>query len=181
MICRIKIENNSNQILEYLEILGYTWQTGDKPTEWSPSVYHNCFSVYSEDRTIGYSIEDATMSFEEFKRQNPIKKEHIRSGMVVEYRNGQRRLVVDFMGELMLISNEGCHTLATYKEDLTYLPYGLCIDKVLFVKFGHLAYMLSKNNPCVQIWERPNPVIEVTLDEIAEKFGIDIKQLKIKK
>ena len=176
----IKIENNSLQIRQYLEILGYKWNTGDNPTEFCPMVKHNCF-VLHDGKTMFHTEKLEGISFEEFKKHNPIKKEHLRSGMVVEYVNGERRLVVDLIGELMLISNEGSYPLSSYREDLTCLIYELTINKVFIVSRGHLAYMLSERNTRVKIWERPNPVTEVTLQEIAEKFNIDVKQLKIKK
>lgn len=175
----IKIENNLKEILQYLEVLNYTWNSGDKPTEFKPSCPCNCLVV--QNNHIAHDIVEGGMSFEEFKRQNPIKKEHLRSGMVVEYANGERRLVTDFMGELILISNEGVYSLYAYREDLTCYFHELVINKVFIVSPGALMDMLSEKNPCVQIWERPNPVTELTLDEIAEKFGIDVKQLKIKK
>lgn len=179
MTYKIKIENNSRQILRYLEILGYKWQSGDKPTEFYPIMPHNCF--VADDMVISYSVEDVTISFEEFKKHNPIQKEHLRSGMVVEFKNRQRCLVIDFMGELLLISNEGCcYALSGHKEDLTCLFDALSINKVFIVSAAHLACMLSKNNSDGQIWERPKEV-ELTMDEIAKKFNIDVKQLKIKK
>ena len=77
---------------------------------------------------IAHSIEDETISFLEFKGYNPIRKEDLRSGMVVEYTSGERRLVVDIMGELVLISNYGFQPLSEYNEDLTL--GGCTIDKI---------------------------------------------------
>lgn len=178
MIYQIKINNNSKQILRYLEILGYTWQSGDKPTEWFPSVPHNCFTLYSEHMMIGHSMEDVTMSFEEFKRQNPIQQKHLRSGMVVEYANGERRLVADIMGELVLISYGGYQPLSDYNEDLIIddCP-NTTINKVGISEPYCLNVMLKG---ATIVWERPKEV-ELTMEEIAEKFGIDVKQLRIKK
>lgn len=175
----IKIENNLKEILQYLEILNYKWNTGDKPTEYIPSCSFDCLVV--RNNHITYDFKSEGISFEEFKKHNPIQKKHLRSGMVIEYVNGERRLVVDLMGDFMLISNEGSYPLSSYREDLTCLFYELTINKVFIVSRGHLAYMLSERNTRVKIWERPNPVTEVTLQEVAEKFNIDIKQLKIKK
>ena len=178
MIYQIKRNNNSKQILRYLEILGYTWQSGDKPTEWSPSVHHNCFTVWSEHMIIGHSMEDVTMSFEEFKRQNPIQQKHLRSGMIVEYANGKRRLVTDIMGRLVLISEDGFQPLSEYNEDLTiYDCPNTTINKVGISEPYCLDVMLKG---ATIIWERPKE-IELTMDEIAEKFGISVEQLKIKK
>jgi hypothetical protein len=178
MIYQIKIENNSKQILRYLEILGYTWQSGDKPTEWSPSVYHNCFTVWSEHMMIGHSMEDVTMSFEEFKRQNPIQQKHLRSGMIVEYVSGERRLVTDLMGRLVLISEDGFQPLSDYNEDLIIdaCPY-TTINKVGVSEPYCLEVMLTR---ATIIWERPKEV-ELTMEEIAEKFNISVEQLRIKK
>lgn len=175
----IKIENNLKEILQYLEVLNYVWNSGQKPTEYKP---HCEFSrLVVRNNHITYDFELGGISFEEFKKHNPIQKKHLRSGMVVEYMSGQRRLVADLMGELFLISNEGSSDLSNHREDLTCLFYELTINKVFIVARGHLTYMLSENNPCVQIWERPNPVTEVTMEEIAKKFNIDVRQLKIKK
>lgn len=178
MIYQIKIENNSKQILRYLEILGYTWQSGDKPTEWSPSVHYNCFTVWSEHRMIGHSMEDATMSFKEFRRQNPIQKKHLCSGMIVEYADGERKLITDIRGELILISEDGFQPLSEYNEDLTIkdLP-DITINKIGLSCPSSLKGMFFN---ATIIWERPKEV-ELTMDEIAEKFNISVEQLRIKK
>ena len=31
------------------------------------------------------------------------------------------------------------------------------------------------------VWEKPNPILEVTMEQIAEKFEVEVKNLKIKK
>lgn len=178
MIYQIKIENNSKQILRYLEILGYTWQSGDKPTEWSPNVCHNCFTVRSEYKMIGHSMEDATMSFEEFKRQNPIQQKHLRSGMVVEYANGERRLVTDIMGKLILISEDGFQPLSEYNEDLTIGDYSNTVINKVGISEPYCLEVMLKGATIV--WERPKEV-ELTMQEIADKFGIPVELLKIKK
>jgi hypothetical protein len=45
-------------------------------------------------------------------------------------------------------------------------------------------YVLNKNRQLTRAWtirkEQPKPV-ELTLDQIAEKFGVNVNQLKIKK
>lgn len=178
MIYQIKIENNSKQILRYLEILGYKWQSGDKPTEFYPIMLHNCFVVCKSDMVISYSVEDVTISFEEFKRQNPIQKKHLRSGMIVEYSNGERKLITDIRGELILISEDGFQPLSEYNENLTInnCP-DITINKIGLSCPSSLKGMFFN---ATIIWERSKEV-ELTMDEIAEKFGIDVKQLKIKK
>lgn len=176
MIYKIKVENNSRQILRYLEILGYKWNSGDRPTEFYPIMPHNCF--VADDMVISYGVEDVTISFEEFKRQNPIQKKHLRSGMIVEYINGERRLVTDIMGELILISEDGFQPLSEYNEDLTINDHpNVTINKIGLACPSSLKGMFFRDTI---VWERPKEV-ELTMDEIAKKFNIDVKQLKITK
>ena len=172
----IRIENNLKEILQYLEVLNYTWNSGDKPTEYRPPCSCNCIVI--ENNHIAHDIRSEGMSFEEFKRQNPIKKEHIRPGMVIEYANGKRRLVTEINEELILVSNGNFLSLEEFNEDLTVDNESLVINKVGFpLSAASLYTMLVYTN---FIWERPNPVTEITMEDIAEKFDIDVSQLRIK-
>ena len=172
----IKIENNLKEILQYLEVLNYTWNSGEKPTKYRPPC--SCTCIVVQNNRISHDIGSEGMSFEEFKKQNPIQKKHLRSGMVVEYANGKRRFVTEINGELILISNGNFIPLEEFNEDLTIDDESFVINKVGFpLSAASLYTILVYAN---FVWERPNPVTEVTLDEIAEKFGIPVEQLRIK-
>lgn len=176
MIYKIKIENNLPKILLYLEILGYKWCSEKKPTRYAPLA--TCGHIRTYNNYIEYISSKEGMSFEEFKIQNPIQKKHLRSGMVVEYANGDRRLVTEIEGILFLISEDGFQPLEDYNEDLTIDNEDININKIGFLKLkSNLRNMLRNVD---FIWERPNPVVEVTFEEIAKKFGISVEQLRIK-
>lgn len=49
-----------------------------------------------------------------------MRKSDLRSGMVIELRNGLRYLLVDFNGKLNGIRDEGWHFIYGYREDMTY-------------------------------------------------------------
>lgn len=109
-----------------------------------------------------------------------MKKSDLKPGMVVEYANGVRRLVIEFNDELVLLGNNNWGDLKGYSEDLECpVNEDFTIDKVYkpWCMLG-LNSMLEDTHPC--IWYRSKSV-ELTIEEIAEKFGINVEQLKIKK
>ena len=109
-----------------------------------------------------------------------MKKSDLKPGMVVEYANGERRLVIEFNEELYLLNNDSCDYLTNYTADLEcFYNKDFTIDKVCkpWDMRGLDSILTSKYS---YIWERPKSV-ELTMEDIAEKFGIKVTQLKIKK
>lgn len=108
-----------------------------------------------------------------------MKKSDLKPGMVVEYANSEKRLVVTINAELYLISRASFADVKSFNEDLT------CNSdpKINIVKVyqpreaASLSTLLQCNN-C--IWVRPKETV-LTMQEIADKFGIPVEQLKIKK
>lgn len=176
---RIRIENNLNDILFYLEILGYKWLSGNKPIN-PTTTLSNDKAIYIEDKTFTVDLTHTdSISFDEFKQKYPITKSHLRSGMVLEYRNNEKRLVTDIFGDLVWVGlNQYRPDPRHYTENLLnrvdnnndivkiYRSYPNSFDSIIHT--GNL------------IWERKE-FVELTMDEIAEKFGIPVSQLKIKK
>lgn len=112
-------------------------------------------------------------------------KSDLKTGMVVEYRNGSRRLVLrDYQGtgEDLLIGDRWS-SFNFYNEDLTYSSGDKDYDimKVyVAINYCDTLYLLdSKCCKCRVVWERKE-IKEVTLEQIAEKFGVDVKRLRIK-
>lgn len=105
-------------------------------------------------------------------------KKDLKPGMVIEYKNGERRLVVEINGELSLISNGMFAELNNFNNDLTYdrNPH-INIVAVYKTKPSSLSTMLETTD---LIWKRPEEVT-LTMQEIADKFGIPVEQLKIVK
>ena len=106
-----------------------------------------------------------------------MKKSDLKPGMVIEYANSEKRLVVTINAELYLISRASFANIKSFNEDLTYD----CDPKLNIVKVyqpkeaASLSTLLQCDN-C--IWVRQTVL---TMQEIADKFGIPVEQLRIKK
>lgn len=112
-----------------------------------------------------------------FSELTQMKKSDLKPGMVVEYVDGDKRLVTAIKDSLFLMSECAFASLESFNEDLTCDYSGMDIVKVYQPKEAASLNTLLECNKC--IWERPKEVV-VTMSEIAEKFGIPVEQLKIK-
>lgn len=113
-----------------------------------------------------------------YKRNNMKKftKADLKSGMVVETARKKKALVVNNM----IIYNTSFDNLENYKEDLTnrIIPE-LDIIKV-YEQSDFWGRGLSNGIEHGELlWER-GELVEVTMQEIADKFGVPIEQLRIK-
>lgn len=115
-----------------------------------------------------------------YKRKDIMEKEFdvnkLEVGMIVEYKSGERRLVLsDLEGNLFLSG------ICNFKRTLFEFTGELEIYKVYKIKGKtYLENLLTNPNMLELIWEKPIEV-ELTMQEIADKFGIPVEQLKIKK
>lgn len=115
-----------------------------------------------------------------YKRKDIMEKEFninkLEVGMIVEYKSGDRRLILpDSKGNLFL-SRLNYFKPSTIKSADKYEIY-----KVYKIKYQtDLNSLLKCSNNLELIWEKPKEV-ELTIQEIADKFGISVEQLKIKK
>ena len=103
-------------------------------------------------------------------------KADLKNRMVVEYRNGYRRMVVD--DRLMGVSGDSC--LNNFNEDLTMKGQGPSRRDFDIIRVYNLIDTLdeiSRVNSCNKIWER-SEVKEVTMAEVEEKFGCKVKIVK---
>lgn len=93
-------------------------------------------------------------------------KADLRDGMVVKYRNGDKRMVIN---EAM-IGVEGYSDKFHFREDLTHRVFeDLDIVGVYETKkYGSFAETLSDNN-LILIWERKEPK-EMTVEEMKQKL-----------
>jgi hypothetical protein len=100
-------------------------------------------------------------------------KANLKDGMVVEYSNGERRMV---LGE-KLVSDFGCAFLEGLTDTLEHIQYDdMTIDKV----YKSMSLTLDnyfKDYNLTLIWERPKeePVKEMTVAEIEKELGYKVK------
>lgn len=108
-----------------------------------------------------------------------MRKSDLKLGMVVEYANGDRRLIAVINDELYLIGRHMFAIVKSFNDDLTYdRDTKINIVKVYQPREAVSFSSLLDCKNC--IWERPKEIV-LTMQEIADKFGIPVEQLKIKK
>lgn len=106
-----------------------------------------------------------------------MKKSNLKPGMVVEYADGKKRLVTTVNGKLFLMGVDMFSELDNFDENLISKTRGLNIMRVFQPKEPRSLTSLLGCDNC--IWERQETVL--TMQEIADKFGIPVEQLRIKK
>ena len=114
-----------------------------------------------------------------------MKKQDIQLGMVVEYHCGKKALVISVNNEVLFSDTFGYMRLKDYNDDLLVIDRHddsgkWDIDKVFKVTLGCSIDTMLNGSFLKLLWERQKEV-ELTMDEIAEKFDIPVKNLKIKK
>lgn len=108
-----------------------------------------------------------------------MKKSDLKPGMVVEYASGEKRLVVTINAKLYLISRASFADVKSFNDDLTCSGNsGINIVKIYLPREAASLSALFECKNC--IWERPKETV-LTMQEIADKFGIPVEQIRIKK
>ena len=187
IIVDIRNAQNLQPFVDRLVKSGYKWGSGGivglEDFKEKECVYIDTFkkeltySSYSFAQYTGARIDLCKIiTLNEYMKN--FSKEDLKPGMVVEYKNGEKRLVVEINGELSLISNGMFAELNNFNKDLTYdRNPNINIVAVYKTKPNSLYTMLETTD---LIWKRPEEVT-LTMQEIADKFGIPVEQLKIVK
>lgn len=100
-------------------------------------------------------------------------KSDLKDGMVVEYCNGQRRVVLNNR----VMASDISRSLDNHNEDLIdKYNDDYTIDKV-YHSSAHTLNEYFKDNCLTLIWERPKeePVKEMTVEEIEKELGYKVK------
>lgn len=122
-------------------------------------------------------------------------KAELKTGMIVRYRCGALRVVMcndtKYYNEAYLVGADGWTELRNFNEDLTFSKtvYTHVNDIVAVYEVPNRSYMnifcgeYKLDDSFVMdyghlIWEREEPIVEMTIKEIEEKLGI--KNLRIK-
>lgn len=149
--------NNNGEIIN-TSILGMAW--------------------HEEKHTMWYQLETGVTRFVEniwkTMKQKELK-DYLKPGYVVEYDDGSRFVITqDVHG-----NNFGLQLGAAIRwADFSHLDG---IVKVYQInKPGALHKTFTYDTHLTLVWEKPKEV-ELTMQQIADKFGIDVDQLKIKK
>lgn len=107
-------------------------------------------------------------------------KSDLKSGMVVRTRDNHLWLVVDDL----LIADTGYMNLSSYTENLSHrIPQYDIMQAYRKAPCWGIGFKSGLSNTAIKenlIWERKEPK-EYTMQEIADKLGIPVEELRIKK
>lgn len=176
-------DSQLDMLVDYLIANHYKWCTSILNKE---SITRGEVLYMDDYKLLSYSGLDALKYHEKnnckvvvFNELIQMKKSDLKPGMVIEYANCEKRLVVTINAELYLISRASFMNIKSYNEDLICnSDPKLNIVKVYQPKEAASLSTLLQCDNC--IWARPKEIV-LTMQEIADKFGIPVEQLKIKK
>ena len=100
-------------------------------------------------------------------------QDDIKSGMKIQYRDGDYRLVTEFNGELFLSGYTGQSPLSDY-ENLSNFAKILDIVKVI-KPTNSFHQMFSRLDEGEVVWEEKQEIPEYTVEELQDKLGIKFK------
>ena len=176
-------------LVNYLIANHYKWRYSDVDKE---SITRSDVLYMGDDNYLSYSslvtfkqcLED-DYELVVFNDLIQMKKLDLKPGMVVEYHCGKKALVISVNDEVLFSDTFGYMRLKDYNDDLLVIDRHddsgkWDIDKVFKVTMGCSIDAMLRGAFLKLLWERRQEV-ELTMDEIAEKFGIPVKNLKIKK
>lgn len=110
-------------------------------------------------------------------------KSDLKTGMVVEYKNGTRRLVLEINESIFLSGDmytKPCDFITLYNDNLEQIEdRDKTINKVFEIKRPCVISEIFNSDNLHLIWERKK-ILEVTMDEVAEKFGVEKGCIRIK-
>ena len=170
-------------LVDYLIANHYKWRYSDVDKE---SITRSDILYMRDDNSLSYSSLE---TFEQcFKNDYELvvineliqmRKSDLKPGMVVEYANSEKRLVVAINAELYLISRSSFMDVKSFNDDLTCTSNpNINIVKIYLPREAAGLSVLFECKNC--IWERPKETV-LTMQEIADKFGIPVEQIRIKK
>lgn len=186
-VMHCKTEEEAKTFCEYLDSIGKRWcYTNERypaNTKWNMTRDRTCYN-FNDDmycdidwyREHKYTI----LEFSDFLWSNEFTKDDLKDGMVVEYRSGDRCLVV----RDHLLSKEYCINMSDLGDDLKDI-YGYQEDDIVKVYDADYTYVdefeeVFDTDNLTLIWEREEEKKEpdhkeMTVEEIEEKLGYKIK------
>ena len=182
-VMHCKTEEEAREFCDYLHSVGEKWTTGDSYKN------HNNWKIYKEDTCYSFNkgsfadieyftrFEYTILEWSDFKA-NEFTKADLQNGMIVEYANGWKRMVLN--GNLLGIK-DGHASLTDFLDDLK-CKWGqdLNINKVYICNTDALTGLpdvFDKHNLTL-IWERKPEPVEMTIEEICKALGKEIKIVK---
>ena len=180
------------ETLSILDSIGYKWYDGSSLLQSSLCKWYEsstCYYIYKNKRItciLKFYLESSNIlkakDFINLYKNNNMQKSNLKSGMSVKLRNGQIGLIVDVFGKKIIQYENNWCDLEEYNQDLKVTATNYNEWDIMEVySIPNYECVVRKNlcKPKHLIWRRKE-LIELTMQEIADKFGIPINSLRIK-
>ena len=180
------------ETLTILDSMGYKWSDGSSLLvsslwEWYES--STCYYICENKIVVcipKFDIEPSNIltaeDFINLYKNNNMQKSNIKSGMSVKLRGGEMGLIVDVFGKRIIqFENNWANFDENYNQDLKAVNADIRWDIMEVYRIFDYDCVIRKNlcKPENLIWKREE-VTELTMQEIADKFGVSINSLRIK-
>lgn len=166
----------------------YPYKVGDKVLylngrkEWVEGIIdkmiwndNNGTLTYYVNNIDGTSAGQATTMFLKPMKQKELK-DYLKPGYVVEYEDGVRCVLTqDVHGNVFGVEIHNDQHWTPLKN----LSHIVAVYQI--TSPSNLHYQVLFESSTKKVWEKPKEEVELTMQQIADKFGIDVNQLKIKK
>lgn len=147
------------------------------------SISHNLHNSRELVTDVEEFLERAAQlkGFKYKKEMKEFKKSDLKPGMVVEYDDGRRRIVLKDSNDNLFLASDNCIcSLISFNNNLINERHSdLTINKIYEIDSICNIDCILEGEYLKLIWERPQTV-ELTLQEIAEKFNVPVETIRIK-
>ena len=168
---------------------GITWSCGDVHKIYYDRYCENtCYRIYTDGYLVYsgityYTNEDIdVIPYEAFKRELGFTINDLKAGMIVEFRNHYKYLVLETLDGRKFLTDDGNYIyLDSFNDDLTYKYYNPSYD--IMVVYGlndvcSIDDIMDSDSYFEPIWKR-HETKEMTLDEVnqilLDKVGYKVK------
>jgi len=190
-VMRCKTEEEAKEFCEVMHEAGRNWYSETsylKYTNWGVCKGETVY--YFNEGMCGHihGVQDYTiLEWSDFRKEKEMTKSELKTGMVVECRIGDKCMVLlDTPKGDILLQEDVWLCMGNYKDDMRNTIDGDFDIIAVYEPQRYVCEMLRRNwNDQKCIWRRSEvkevkEVKEVTLSEIAEKFGVDVEDIRIK-
>lgn len=142
--------------------------------------FSTCVSFHSVDKLNELWIS----KFELVEEEKMFTKDDLKSGYIVDTRNRGLFMVLETANGLKSFFRDFCefghHETDQYNDDLTAIGNDAWdITRIYgFNRYGHMVREISTKGREL-LWQR-DETLELTIEEIAKKFGVDAGRVRIK-
>lgn len=176
-----KTEQEAREFCDYLHSIGKKWcnrKSYQDDTEWISCTINTCYDFNKGERYYkSYYIRHDYTILEWSDFTTEFTKADLKDGMVVEYTNGWRRMVLgqNLIGDKLYVP------LCTYTDDLREEHEPVYTINKVYKSHACFLGEIREDDFLTLIWERkeekPEPE-EMTLAEVCKALGKEIKIVK---